>query len=381
MQLNLIHEPAPSPYAHLMRPPIVVQGRPMVRRRGLVIKLRTSHGLEGLGDVAPWPGFAEASMAPEIAAAKDAAQKPQAVLQELHRAWQAVLRDLPQAPITLPDAWDGTTAQVAQVMDHLMALTAAAPAEMQGAVQCAWLDLLGQVWRQPMAHLLGPKAAADVPVHALVDSAWAAGNACQAGYTALKVKVGRRSISDELGTLCGIRSAVGTKVALRLDANGAWPQHIAVQALRMFASVSPAWVEQPIAPGDVAGMRALKALAIAPIAVDESITSAASLREVLEHNAADGVVIKPAFVGGPLSAVQLGRMAQEAGIQVCITHALESQVGRAAALQVALALRVQEACGLGGALEGDSHGAAPVLAGRIQAPRGFGLGLQHRPLA
>lgn len=365
MQLNLVEQSC-RPYALGLRPPVLVRGTPMVRRFGLRLTLRTSQGASGQGDVAPWPGFAEADGDAAALAVE---------LQHQGEAWQQQVRELGPVHVEVPDSWNGTQAQLQQVLDHLQGLTADAPAALLGGLQTAWLDLLGQLWRQPMARLLAATPVRDVPVHALVDSAWAAGNAYAAGYRALKVKVGRRPVSDELGTLCGIRSAVGPDVSLRLDANGAWPQHVAVQALRMFASVSPAWVEQPIAPGDLSGLRALKALGIVPIAADESITSAASLRALLVEEAVDGVVIKPAFLGGPLTAVQLSAMAQAAGVQVCVTHALESQVGRSAALQVALALGLSTPCGLGGALEGDAAHAPVVHEGRIAAPPGYGLGL------
>jgi L-alanine-DL-glutamate epimerase-like enolase superfamily enzyme len=242
-------------------------------------------------------------------------------------------------------------------------------------MQTAFLDLLAQLWRRPLAHLLAPTPAPSVAVHALVDSTWAAQEACAQGYTALKIKVGRRQLSDELGTLCAIRSAVGPAVALRLDANGAWPRSVAEQALKLFAAVTPAWVEQPVAAEDLAGLCALRALNIAPIAVDESVTDSASLHAVLAAGAADGVVIKPAFVGGALAAYDLGRRVLEAGLSLCITHALESSVGRMAALQVASALGVTEPCGLGGALQQDPAPAPMVRDGRLALPTGFGLGL------
>lgn len=355
------------PYDLPLRPPIKTpQGRPMVQRRGVVLALRCAGNVVGLGDFAPWPGFAGTST--DEGAEVD--------LAALARAFdQGAAAALVGQTIALPDLWDGSLAHVAHALEALMALAHHVPAALHGALQTALLDVMAQLWRKPLARLLALEPAFEVPVHALVDSAWAAHNACAQGYTALKVKVGRRAISDELGTLCAIRSAVGQKVSLRLDANGAWPQHVAVQALRMFASVNPDWLEQPIAPGDLAGLRALRELAITPIAVDESVFDGPSLQQVLDVGAADGVVLKPAFVGGVHEAVRLGRQVQAAGVHLSITHALESSVGRAAALQVALALGVQDACGLGGVLLHDPWEAPTIRCGVLRAPEGFGLGV------
>jgi len=355
--------PQALPYAWPLRPVVMTSVGPMARRSGFVLRLTSTLGAAGLGDVAPWPGFGGATAMGEGP-------------EKLAAAWQSWAEaHLPGQHLDVPLGAEGPVAAARAAVHRFEALTAGAPAGCLGAMQMAFLDLLAQLWQRPMAQLLSSEPASSVAVHALVDSAWAAREACAQGYTALKIKVGRRHLSDELGTLCAIRAAVGPDVALRLDANGAWPQAVAEQALKIFASVAPAWIEQPVAAQDLAGLCALRALNIAPIAVDESVTDSASLHAVLSSGAADGVVIKPAFVGGPLAAYDLGRRVLEAGLGLCITHALESSVGRMAALQVALALGVTEPCGLGGALAQDPTPAPEVQAGRLMVPTGFGLGV------
>ena len=59
---------------------------------------------------------------------------------------------------------------------------------------------------------------------------------------------------------------------------------------------------------------------------------------VLEKRAAKIVVLKPMFCGGPILTYSLGRLAQERGVKVMITTALDSAIGRASALHVAAAL-------------------------------------------
>ena len=357
--------PCGLPYALPLRPVVVTPAGPIVRRTGFVMRLTSEAGAVGLGDVAPWPGFAGASAMLDNA-------------QELAASWQAwAQRHLQGQHIEAPLGAEGPVSAARAAVQRFEALTAGAPTALRGAMQTAFLDLLAHVWQRPLAQLLAPVPASSVAVHALVDSAWAAQQACAQGYTALKIKVGRRQLSDELGTLCAIRSVVGSDVSLRLDANGAWPRHVAEQALKIFASVAPAWIEQPVAADDLPGLCALRALNIVPIAVDESVTDSASLHAVLDAGAADGVVLKPAFVGGALSAYALGRKVLDAGLSLCVTHALESSVGRMAALQVALALGATEACGLGGALQQDPVPAPDIHNGRLLAPEGIGLGVDH----
>jgi L-alanine-DL-glutamate epimerase-like enolase superfamily enzyme len=51
-------------------------------------------------------------------------------------------------------------------------------------------------------------------------AAEAAAAAASAGFRCLKVKVG---IGDDAGRLAAVRAAAGDQVAIRVDANGAWP--------------------------------------------------------------------------------------------------------------------------------------------------------------
>jgi o-succinylbenzoate synthase len=347
------------PYTLPLRPIVYVQKVPMVQRTGLRVALHFSDGTVGLGEVSPWPGFAGCTD----------------VQKELSRG-QQLIDTLKQTPLGLPAAVWGPAPQAARLA---YAPFAAAVAQMPPlwlqAVQTAVLDALGQLWRAPMAALLAVDYSHKVPVHCLVDTAWAAQRAVAAGYRALKIKVGVNALDEELGRLCAIRSAVGQHIALRLDANGAWPYPVAQRAMRMFASVAPAWLEQPLAAEDLEGLGRLRRQRAVPIAVDESITRPDSLNAILAAQAADGVVIKPTFVGGPLQAMALAQQAQRAGLHVCITHALDGAIGRAMALHVALALGLTTPCGLGGALPQDIAPQANVEQGFITLPTGAGLGL------
>lgn len=364
MQPVKITRVAVAPYNLKLRPPVLTARGPIVQRSGLRLGVQLDGTLWGLGDASPWPGFAGA-------ADVDLAQLQAEWLAwgQRHLVGQTWL--LPQNPQDAVAACDGALARLPDMP------SAAAPS-LGGALQTALMDALAQLWRRPLAALLSHEVASQVAVHALVDSAWAAKNACAAGFTALKIKVGQMALGDELGKLCAIRSAVGGKVALRLDANGAWPTDVARRALRLFSSVEPAWVEQPVAAGDLDGLRTLRQLGIVPIAADESLLGSASLSRIIEAEAADGVVLKPGFVGGPKEAYAMGQQARAAGLKICVTHALEGGVGRRMALQVALALGAEGPHGLAGALQNDVLDALPVNGGIMTVPHTVGLGLTSK---
>jgi L-alanine-DL-glutamate epimerase-like enolase superfamily enzyme len=74
------------------------------------------------------------------------------------------------------------------------------------------------------------------------------------------------------------------------------------------------------------------------IAADESVRNLHQLEEVLRRDAADVVVLKPMLVGGPIMALEMARVCGQHGTPVLVTHALESDVGRAGSVHVAAAL-------------------------------------------
>ena len=64
------------------------------------------------------------------------------------------------------------------------------------------------------------------------------GGRAQAGFDCVKVKVG---IGDDAGRLAAVRAAVGPRVAIRVDANGAWEVEEAVASLRALAPWGSSW--------------------------------------------------------------------------------------------------------------------------------------------
>lgn len=204
----------------------------------------------------------------------------------------------------------------------------------------------------------------------------AAEAAVAAGYRTLKLKAD----ADPVALLALLGERVGAEIAFRLDVNGAWPAAEAPGRLVELADVQPAYVEQPIAPGDPAADAALRAGSPVPIALDESVRSLADAQALIAAGAADHLVVKLSRVGGPQVALAIAREAAAAGVGVTIASLLESGIGLAAAAAVAAALPGDgsEAHGLATAelLVDDLVTGVPVIAdGRMDLLPGPGLRL------
>src|SRR5437588_12492201 len=93
-------------------------------------------------------------------------------------------------------------------------------------------------------------------------------------------------------------------------------------------------------------MSTLRQAVSIPIAADEAVHSLESARLVMEHEAADILVIKPQLAGGLRLVQQIIADATAWGIQCVITSTIETGIGLTAALHLAAATAITLECGL-----------------------------------
>ncbi len=308
---------------------------------------------------------------------------------------------------------DGDTASI--VLDHLVhdavgmardgRLPTAPELEMHGspgralraAIDAALLDLGGVPVGALAPGGMGVGVNATIASIGPAESAQAAHQAVQAGFTTLKLKAGAERETEVLvDRVRAVRSAVGPGVRLRLDVNGAWDLETATERLEAIARFALEYVEQPLSGDDVTDLAELRRRIRTPIAADESVTSVRTARELLDAGAVDVLVVKPARVGGPVAAAEIAALAAARDVPVVVSTLFETGVGIAAALAVAAALPAGRGAGLE---RPPDHGLAtagvlvhdllveelPVDEGRMRVPGGpggaLGIAIDERALA
>jgi L-alanine-DL-glutamate epimerase-like enolase superfamily enzyme len=256
----------------------------------------------------------------------------------------------------------------------------------RSAVESALVDLLARNRGRSVAASLTDDPAVDVAANGLVgirSSDAAASDALElvaAGFGCLKLKGGNEAPGRVEERVAAVRAAVGPDVALRVDFNGALDSSTAADVLRALAAFDLDYVEQPIPPS--AGAEALAHLREhngVRIAADESVRDIRSTRALLDADAVDALVVKPARVGGLRQAGSIVELAAAADVPVTVSTLFETGVGIAAGLQLAAAVPGAQAHGLATAelLESDLlRHTLPVLGGRMRVPDGAGLGIQ-----
>lgn len=212
----------------------------------------------------------------------------------------------------------------------------------KAAVEMALWDLLGQSLGVPVYQLLGGAVRESVPTKWSVSgveperAAEIATWAVRQGFTSMKVKVGG-DVAADVARVRAVREAVGPDVRLGVDANGGWPAYVAVDAIRRLRDFDVFFVEQPIAPGDIAAMTSLRARCELPVVADESVYTAQDAIALIRAGAADLFSIYVGKSGGIAAARQIAGIAEAAGIGCTIGSNLEMGVGSAAMIHLALA--------------------------------------------
>jgi O-succinylbenzoate synthase len=175
------------------------------------------------------------------------------------------------------------------------------------------------------------------------------------GCRTAKVKVAEpgQTEADDVARVEAVRNALGPGGFVRVDANGLWDVDTAVRMVALLDREAGGleYVEQPCRT--VEELAAVRRRVSVPVAADESIRRADDPLRVARLGAADIAVLKVQPLGGVAACL---RIAEQIGLPVVVSSALETSVGLAAGLALAAALpELPYACGLAtlSLLEGD----------------------------
>ena len=173
--------------------------------------------------------------------------------------------------------------------------------------------------------LLTDDPAPHVPVNALLSATDRAGAAEQAaravrrGFGCVKVKVG---VGDDAGRVAAVRAAAGPRVALRVDANGAWGVEQAVRAIDALAPVGLELVEEPT--HGLEAVRTVRERVAVRVAIDET----AAEHGALGAGVADAVCLKISRCGGIAGLLAAAALVRASGAGVRGLHAGRAAGGR-----------------------------------------------------
>ena len=158
------------------------------------------------------------------------------------------------------------------------------------------------------------------------------------GFSTIKMKVGAIDFEKELELLTSIRKNYSAnEITLRVDANGSFEPHQAIQVLKQLAELEIHSIEQPIKAGQWNEMHQLCSSTPTPIALDEELIGIHDRKlkiELLETIQPQFIILKPSLHGGISGTQEWISLAEERSIPWWMTSALESNIGLSAICQL-----------------------------------------------
>lgn len=278
--------------------------------RGYVLRVTDNRGFQGLGEARAIDGFGSGTRA----------------LQAFLSNPEAVGRLIRETVERLADTRPPPTTTVA---------APGVPVEALFAVESAVAGLLAARDGQALVSWLGFPRVPWLQNSLLVGNDVQARELAGAGHRHFKLKAhGEDRHWREL--FRALVELTGGQARIRVDANGSWDRSRAEHQLAGLPRQNLAFVEQPFPPGQLADNRWLRETLGVAVAVDEGATDPDAVQQLGRERAADLVVIKPMF-RGLYGSLALARAAADAGLGVCVTHAMDGTVGRLVTLHVAAA--------------------------------------------
>lgn len=136
------------------------------------------------------------------------------------------------------------------------------------------------------------------------------------GFRAIKMKVGRAQLSEDVARVAAMRRHLGDGFPLMLDANMKWSVDHAIRAARALAAFDPVWLEEPISPDDVAGHARVVRDGGLPVAAGENLRTLWDFRHLI---ASGGVTYPEPDVtncGGITPFMKIAHLAEAFGLPV-----------------------------------------------------------------
>ncbi|MEP6495715.1 MAG: dipeptide epimerase [bacterium] len=192
-----------------------------------------------------------------------------------------------------------------------------------------------------------------------------------AAYPVLKVKLGTNHDAQIIRT---VRQAAPDKI-LRVDANAAWTAKHALAMVDVLVECGVEYVEQPLPPHDLDGLRFVRERSALPVIADESCVVAADIPRLA--GVVDGINIKLSKCGGLRQALQMIATARAHNMLVMAGCMIETSLGITAAAHFAPLLDYADFDGAA-LLSDDPYVGATIANGKIAIPAAPGLGVVKR---
>jgi len=211
----------------------------------------------------------------------------------------------------------------------------------KAAVEIALWDGLGKRLDVPVSQLFGGAVHSQLPVAWTLASGNSETDITEAlemietrRHNIFKLKIGKRSVREDVAHVAKIKQALGDTASIRVDVNQAWSLVEARWGLKGLQEVGCELVEQPVPARYRSAMAELTSGYEIAVMADETLNGPEDALAVAAANAADVFAVKVAQSGGLQRAGEVIAIGKAAGLGLYAGTMLETGLGTAAALQL-----------------------------------------------
>jgi L-alanine-DL-glutamate epimerase-like enolase superfamily enzyme len=179
------------------------------------------------------------------------------------------------------------------------------------------------------------------------------------GYKAVKIKVGKYSLDDDVNRIRRALDTIGKDRRLMVDANQVFDRKEALRRGRVYQEMGCFWLEEPLPPHDMEGFAILAQALDMRIATGENLNTKYAFADLIGRRGADVVQPDNRRAGGVSEWMEIAAIADAYGVEVA------SHGGGATNLNMLLAMP--------NAIYMETGGAAKMIDGEVPAPETPGM--------
>src|SRR5512146_3084175 len=285
-----------------LREPFAIATGRITAARNALVRVRLTNGVEGIGEVAPFP--------PSGGETQDTALAAIGGMLPVVEGYDVV-------------QWRTVARRLTASFEH--------QACARAAVEAAMLDALTRSWGIPLYKFLGGavnevETDITIPIESPEHMRELARRYAERGATTLKIKVGVDVDDDVNRVLAVVEGAPDCEIML--DGTQGYAPTEALGLLRSLAQedVTPILFEQPAHRHDLDGLKYVTDRAGVPIAADEAVHTAADAMRIARMGAANVVNIK-LMKSGFSEALDIAAVCRAAHIELMVGAMMESRLG------------------------------------------------------